>query len=59
MASERRNKARAAHHPETTPDGKAPWADLEVVVPTDRDHTSVVALVECALVELTHEAVAP
>jgi len=27
------------------------------MVPTDRDHASVVALVECALVELTHEAV--
>jgi hypothetical protein len=24
--------------------------------PTDRDHASIVALVECALVELTHEA---
>ena len=34
-----------------------PWADLEMTVPTDRDHESVVALVECALVELTHEAV--
>jgi hypothetical protein len=28
-----------------------------VTVPTDRDHASVVALVECALVELTHEHV--
>jgi hypothetical protein len=28
-----------------------------VAVPTDRDHASVVALVECALVEVTHEAV--
>ncbi len=28
-----------------------------MTVPTDRDHASVVALVECALVELTHEAV--
>jgi len=28
-----------------------------MAVPTDRDHASVVALVECALVELTHEAV--
>ncbi|ELY77178.1 hypothetical protein C486_17065 [Natrinema gari JCM 14663] len=44
-------------HAASTLDGHAPWADLEVVVPTDRDHASVVALVECALVELTHEAV--
>jgi hypothetical protein len=28
-----------------------------MTVPTDRDHVSVVALVECALVELTHEGV--
>ncbi|WEL28074.1 MULTISPECIES: hypothetical protein [Haloferax] len=57
MASERRSKTRAAHHAETTPNGQALWADLEMAVPTDRDHASVVALVECALVELTHEAV--
>ncbi|APX00283.1 hypothetical protein CHINAEXTREME_21010 (plasmid) [Halobiforma lacisalsi AJ5] len=57
MASERRSKTRTAHHAETTPDDKAPWGDLEMTVPTDRDHASVVALVECALVELTHETV--
>ena len=57
MASERRSKTRAADHAGTTTDGEAPWADLEMTVPTDRDHASVVALVECALVELTHEAV--
>ncbi len=28
-----------------------------MTVPTDRDHASVVALVECDLVELTHETV--
>ncbi|WP_049986299.1 hypothetical protein [Halobellus rufus] len=57
MASDQRSKTRAAHRATSTPDGQAPWADLEVTVPTDRDHASVVALVECALVELTHEAV--
>jgi len=57
MASERCSKSQEAHHAATTPDGQAPWADLEMTVPTDRDHASVVALVECALVELTHEAV--
>ena len=57
MASERRSKTRAAHQAASTPDGQAPWADLEVMVPTDRDHASIVAPVECALVELTHEAV--
>ncbi|WP_435119786.1 hypothetical protein [Halolamina sp. C58] len=57
MASEQRRKTRAADRAATTPDGQAPWADLEMTVPTDRDHASVVALVECALVELTHETV--
>ncbi|QKY22142.1 hypothetical protein B4589_017195 (plasmid) [Halolamina sp. CBA1230] len=57
MASERRSKSRAAHQAGTTPDDEAPWADLEMAVPTDRNHASVVALVECALVELTHETV--
>jgi len=57
MASDQRSKTRAADHAGTTPDGEAPWADLEMTVPTDRDHASVVALVECALVELTHETV--
>jgi hypothetical protein len=57
MASEQRRKTRAADHAGTTTDDEAPWADLEMTVPTDRDHASVVALVECALVELTHEAV--
>jgi len=57
MASERHNETWTAHHAGITPDDEAPWADLEMAVPTDRDHASVVALVECALVELTHETV--
>ena len=57
MASDQHSKTRAAHQAGTTPGDEAPWADLEMTVPTDRDHASVVALVECALVELTHEAV--
>ena len=57
MASEPHNETQAADHAGTTTDSEAPWADLEMTVPTDRDHASVVALVECALVELTHEAV--
>jgi len=57
MASEQRSRERAAHHARTTTDDEAPWADLEMTVPTDRDHASVVALVECSLVELTHETV--
>ncbi|MFC6614942.1 hypothetical protein ACFQAS_08265 [Halopenitus salinus] len=34
-----------------------PWAHLDVELPTDRSPTSIVALVECALVEMTHEPV--
>ncbi|MFC6614908.1 hypothetical protein ACFQAS_08060 [Halopenitus salinus] len=34
-----------------------PWANLDVALPTDRSSTSIVALVECALVEITHEPV--
>jgi len=36
---------------------RAPWADLELTVPNDRSQISIVSLVECALVELTHEEV--
>ena len=57
MALDQHSKTRAADHAATTTDGEAPWADLEIAVPTDRDHASVVALVECALVELTHDTV--
>lgn len=33
----------------------APWADLQLAVPNDRSSASIVAFVECVLVELTHE----
>ncbi|WP_435066190.1 hypothetical protein [Halobaculum sp. EA56] len=57
MASERTTQTQTVQQAATNSDGEAPWADLEVTIPTDRDHASVVALVECALVELTHETV--
>ncbi|AHG05550.1 hypothetical protein HALDL1_00670 (plasmid) [Halobacterium sp. DL1] len=57
MASEQINENRPEHRATTKPDGEAPWADLEVAIPNDRDHASIVALVECALVELNHEHV--
>ena len=57
MASERTTQTQTAQQAATSSDGKAPWADLEVAIPSDRDHASLVALVECALVELTHEHV--
>ncbi|ELZ31383.1 hypothetical protein C474_08777 [Halogeometricum pallidum JCM 14848] len=57
MASERTTQIDTTDYATTTPDSEAPWSDLEVAIPNDRDHASLVALVECALVELTHEAV--
>jgi hypothetical protein len=57
MASERTTQIDTANHATTIPDSEAPWSGLEVEVLNNRDHASVVALVECALVELTHEHV--
>jgi len=36
---------------------EAPWADLELTIPNERSQLSIVAFVECVLVELTHEEV--
>ena len=57
MASEHTTQTQTVQQVATNSDGEAPWADLEVAIPSDRDHASLVALVECALVELTHEQV--
>lgn len=57
MASERTTQIDTTDYATTTPDSEAPWSDLEVAIPNDRDHASLVALVECALIELTHEHV--
>jgi len=57
MASERTTQTQTVQQVATNSDEEAPWADLEVTIPSGRDHASLVALVECALVELTHEHV--
>lgn len=57
MASERTNGTLIRHREVINPDRDVPWADLELTVPNEPNHASVVALVECALVELTREAV--
>jgi len=57
MASERTTQIDTADHPTTIPDREAPWSDLEMTIPNGRDHASLVALVECTLIELTHEHV--
>ncbi|MFC7116581.1 hypothetical protein ACFQH2_18750 [Natronoarchaeum sp. GCM10025703] len=57
MALERTTQTQTTHRESTNPDDEGPWSDLELTVPNDRDRVSIVALVECALVELTHEDV--
>jgi len=57
MASERTTQTQTVQQAATNSDRKDSWADLQVAIPSDRDHASLVALVECALVELTHEHV--
>jgi len=49
----RRIDPRPAESDAATP----PWADLRLDVPNDRRDESIVAFVECVLVELTHEDV--
>jgi len=57
MASERTTQTQTVQQAATNSDRKDSWADLQVAIPSDRDHASLVALMECALVELTHEHV--
>ena len=57
MASERTTQTQTVQRATTNSDRKAPWTDFEVTIPSNRNHASLVALVECALVELTHEDV--
>jgi len=44
-------------HPAESGAATAPWADLRLDVPNDRRDESIVAFVECVLVELTHQDV--
>ncbi|MCL9815256.1 hypothetical protein [Natranaeroarchaeum aerophilus] len=57
MASERMTQTETTHQTATNPDSEDPWEDLEATVPNNRNHVSIVTLVECTLVELTHEDV--
>jgi hypothetical protein len=45
------------HHQVESDAATALWADLRLDVPNDRSDESIVAFVECVLVELTHEDV--
>jgi hypothetical protein len=57
MASGQTTKTRRVQREAINSGSEAPWVDLELTVPNDRTHVSIVGLVECALVELTHEPV--
>ncbi|ELY73530.1 hypothetical protein [Natrinema pallidum] len=57
MSSEYERQQSRLRDEQTEQPSEAPWADLELAVPNDRSQISIVSLVECVLVELTHEEV--
>lgn len=59
MHSERQHNSnrRTEAQPATADAASHAWADLQLAVPNDRSDASIVAFVECVLVELTHEDV--
>ena len=57
MSSEHEQQQSRLPGEQTKQSSEAPWADLELTDPNDRSQSSIVALVECVLVELTHEEV--
>ena len=57
MSSEHEQQRSRLHGEQTEQPSEEPWADLELTLPHNRSPTAIVSLVECALVELTHEDV--
>nr|WP_226008410.1 hypothetical protein [Natrinema salinisoli] len=57
MSSEHEQQRLRLHGEQTEQSSDEPWIDLELTIPHNRSPTAVVSLVECALVELTHEDV--
>ncbi|MFC4451932.1 hypothetical protein [Halorussus aquaticus] len=57
MSSEHEQQRSRLHAEQTEQPSDEPWTDLELTIPHNRSPTAVVSLVECALVELTHEDV--
>ena len=58
MHSEQQQHARSNERPlSSSNQPNSPWSNLKLTVPNRRHHTSIVAFVECVLVELTHEDV--
>ncbi|WP_128478952.1 hypothetical protein [Halorussus pelagicus] len=56
MSSEHEQQSRL-HGEQTEQPSEEPWANLELTLPHNRSPARIVTLVECALVELTHEHV--
>jgi hypothetical protein len=57
MSSEHELQQSRLHGEQTEQPSDEPWADLKLTIPHNRSPTAIVSLVECALVELTHEDV--
>ncbi len=57
MSSEHEQQRSRLHGEQTEQPSDEPWTDLELTIPHNRSPTAIVSLVECALVELTHEDV--
>jgi len=57
MSSEHEQQRSRLHGEQTEQPSDEPWTDLELTIPHNRSPTAIVSLVECALVELTHEEV--
>jgi len=57
MSSEHEQQRSRLHGEQTEQQSDEPWTDLELTIPHNRSPTAIVSLVECALVELTHEDV--
>lgn len=57
MSSEYERQQPRLRNEQSEQPSEEPWADLGLTVPNDRSQLSIVSLVECVLVELTHEDV--
>ncbi|RDZ45247.1 hypothetical protein C5B91_18165 [Haloferax sp. Atlit-10N] len=57
MSSDYEQQRSRLHSEHTEQPSDEPWTDLELTLPHGRSPTGIVSVVECALVELTHEDV--
>jgi hypothetical protein len=57
MSSEHEQQQSRLPDEQTEEPSDEPWSDLKLTIPHNRSPTAIVSLVECTLVELTHEDV--